>query len=71
MKTKLNILKAHHGDSIIIETYDSSNNIFTILIDGGPRETFRTTLVHELEYFFESYFIDNERYKSNLQYCFG
>jgi beta-lactamase superfamily II metal-dependent hydrolase len=49
MKTKLNILKAHHGDSIIIETYDSSNKTFTILIDGGPRETFRTTLVHELD----------------------
>jgi beta-lactamase superfamily II metal-dependent hydrolase len=49
MKTKLNILKAHHGDSIIIETYDSSKNKFTILIDGGPRETFRTTLVHELD----------------------
>jgi beta-lactamase superfamily II metal-dependent hydrolase len=49
MKTKLNILKAHHGDSMIIETYDSSKNKFTILIDGGPRETFRTTLVHELD----------------------
>lgn len=48
MKTKLKILKAHHGDSIIIETYDSNKNNFTILIDGGPRETFRTTLVHEL-----------------------
>lgn len=49
MKTKLNILKAHHGDSIIIETYDRSNKKFTILIDGGPRETFRTTLVHQLD----------------------
>lgn len=48
MKTKLNILKAHHGDSIIIETFDRDKNIFTILIDGGPRETFRTTLVQEL-----------------------
>lgn len=48
MKTKLNILKALHGDSIIIETYDRNKNTFTILIDGGPRETFRTTLVHEL-----------------------
>jgi len=48
MKTKLNILKAHHGDSIVIETFDSDKNIFTILIDGGPRETFKTTLVKEL-----------------------
>ncbi len=48
MKTKLNVLKAHHGDSIVIETYDGDKNKFIILIDGGPRETFRTTLVQEL-----------------------
>lgn len=49
MNTKLNILKAHHGDSIIIETYDSKDNKFTLLIDGGPSETFKTALVQELE----------------------
>lgn len=49
MKTRLNVLKAHHGDSIIIETYDEKDRKFTILIDGGPSETFRTALVQELE----------------------
>lgn len=49
MNTKLNVLKAHHGDSIIIETYDAKDNKFTLLIDGGPRETFKTALVQELE----------------------
>ena len=51
MKTELNVLQAHHGDSIIIDTYDANNNQFTILIDGGPRETHKTSLVKELEKF--------------------
>lgn len=51
MKTKLHILKAFHGDSIIIETFDSNNEKFVILVDGGPPETFKTSLVNELSSF--------------------
>lgn len=49
LKTKINVLKAHEGDSIIIETYDIEKNKYIILIDGGPRQTFKTTLVKELD----------------------
>jgi beta-lactamase superfamily II metal-dependent hydrolase len=48
VKTKLKILKAHHGDAIIIETYDFEKNKFIILIDGGPNQTFKTALVPQL-----------------------
>lgn len=50
-ETKVHILKANHGDSLVIKTYDANNKDFTILIDGGPPETFRTTLVRELPNF--------------------
>jgi beta-lactamase superfamily II metal-dependent hydrolase len=48
VKTSLHVLKAHHGDCLIIQTFDNHQQLFTILIDGGPLETFRTTLAHEL-----------------------
>ncbi|MCT4618359.1 MAG: MBL fold metallo-hydrolase [Marinisporobacter sp.] len=48
MKTKLHILQAFHGDCIVIETYDEYDNSFNILIDGGPLQTYKTTLVKKL-----------------------
>ncbi|SNR15794.1 ComEC/Rec2 family competence protein [Tenacibaculum jejuense] len=50
MKVKqLNILKAHHGDCCIIELNNTNGEPYIILIDGGPRENFRTSLVHDLD----------------------
>ena len=46
---KLNILKAHHGDCCVIECCDASGDPYIILIDGGPRENYRTSLVHDLD----------------------
>ena len=40
MTTTINILPAFNGDCILIDTYDSENNQYTILIDGGTRKTF-------------------------------
>jgi beta-lactamase superfamily II metal-dependent hydrolase len=46
---ELNILKAHHGDCCIIELNNTNGEPYIILIDGGPRENFRTSLVHDLD----------------------
>ncbi|QXP58816.1 MBL fold metallo-hydrolase [Olleya sp. HaHaR_3_96] len=46
---KINILKAHHGDCCIIEAFYTNGNPYIILIDGGPRENYRTSLVHDLD----------------------
>jgi beta-lactamase superfamily II metal-dependent hydrolase len=45
---KLNILKAHHGDCCVIECFDYNEEPYIILIDGGPKENYRTSLVHDL-----------------------
>ncbi|WP_276497102.1 ComEC/Rec2 family competence protein [Pontibacter litorisediminis] len=49
MKTQLKLLKAYHGDCILIKTFDSSGNDFTILIDGGTASTFDYSLRNELK----------------------
>jgi beta-lactamase superfamily II metal-dependent hydrolase len=46
---KLNILKAHHGDCCVIESCGADDEPYIILIDGGPTENFKTSLVHDLE----------------------
>ncbi|RZK26834.1 MAG: MBL fold metallo-hydrolase [Flavobacterium sp.] len=47
-KTEIFLLKAFHGDAIIIKTVDTSGNPYTILIDGGPSNTFDFALRKEL-----------------------
>lgn len=44
MRTELQILKAYHGDCLLIKTFDLKENPFTILIDGGPPTTFNFAL---------------------------
>ena len=48
-KTKLQILKADHGDCLLIRTYDQNDNEFNILIDGGTYRTFQFVLKSELK----------------------
>ncbi|WP_169304341.1 ComEC/Rec2 family competence protein [Pedobacter frigoris] len=43
------MLKAFHGDSILINTYDAHGQAFNILIDGGTSKTFDTVLKRELK----------------------
>jgi beta-lactamase superfamily II metal-dependent hydrolase len=43
-------LKAYHGDCILIKTYDSNENEFIILIDGGTAMTFDYHLSKELKH---------------------
>lgn len=47
-ETKIKLLKAFHGDCLLIKTYDSNQNEFIILIDGGPAKTFQKYLKAEL-----------------------
>ncbi len=47
--TEFAILPAFHGDCILIKTYDSNNDEFIILVDGGTAQTFKYTLKAELE----------------------
>ncbi|MCX8532163.1 ComEC/Rec2 family competence protein [Chryseobacterium luquanense] len=48
LKTQLLVLPAHHGDSLIIKTFDKYKNEFNIVIDGGTAKTFDETLKKEL-----------------------
>lgn len=49
MKTKIKILKAYHGDCILIKTHDCDDKNFNILIDGGTANTFKYSLKKELK----------------------
>ncbi|REA63420.1 hypothetical protein DSL64_02945 [Dyadobacter luteus] len=48
-KTKVSILKAYHGDCIIIQTKDQAGNDFNIVIDGGTSKTFDSALKQSLK----------------------
>lgn len=41
MTIKINVLKASHGDSIVV-TVENDLSVFRLLIDGGPRKCFQT-----------------------------
>ena len=47
--TEFLVLPAYHGDCILIKTYDTSENEFVILVDGGTSQTYRYSLKKELE----------------------
>ncbi|WP_165825346.1 ComEC/Rec2 family competence protein [Pedobacter yonginense] len=49
MQTKLHILKAYHGDCLLIRTFNLDEQPFTILIDGGPSTTFNFALRNALK----------------------
>lgn len=49
LKTKIHVLKAAHGDCILIKTFDAQSEPFTILIDGGTYETFDLELEAALD----------------------
>lgn len=49
MNTILKVLKAQHGDCIIIDTFDKNKNSFVILIDGGPPQSYKTSLRKVIE----------------------
>lgn len=48
LETEILILKAYHGDCILIKTFNKEGNPFNILIDGGPPNTFDFSLRAEL-----------------------
>lgn len=48
-ETEINILKAFHGDSILVKTFDSNDDEFIILIDGGTASTFDYSLKKALK----------------------
>jgi len=48
MQTEFKVLKAEHGDSILIKTYNLSDESFIILIDGGTSKTYTDFLKTEL-----------------------
>lgn len=47
--TEFEMLKAFHGDSILIRTFDKNSKEFVILIDGGTAQTFKYTLKNRLK----------------------
>lgn len=49
MKTEIKILKAYHGDCILIKTEDQEGEDFNILIDGGTASTFDYFLKEQLK----------------------
>lgn len=49
MKSEIKILKAFHGDSILIKSFDQAKNEFNVLIDGGTASTFEYSLKKELK----------------------
>lgn len=49
IETKFKVLKAFHGDSIIIFTYDGNGTPYNLIIDGGTAKTFDTVLKNELK----------------------
>lgn len=48
MSTELFIIKAYHGDSFLIKSFDFQGRPFNILIDGGPANTFNFSLRNAL-----------------------
>lgn len=48
-KTEFQILKAYNGDCILIRTFNSNNDEFIILVDGGTPSTFEYSLKKELK----------------------
>ncbi len=48
IKTQIKVLKAYHGDCILIKTFDSEGNPYNVLVDGGPSNTFKYFLKKEL-----------------------
>jgi beta-lactamase superfamily II metal-dependent hydrolase len=51
MKSKIHILKASHGDSIIIETFNNEWNPINIVIDGGITKTYNDSLREAIKKF--------------------
>ncbi len=49
MNTQIKILKAQHGDCILIKTFDAERNPYNILVDGGTSSTFKYSLKKELK----------------------
>jgi len=49
LKTEIKILKAYHGDCILIKTHDLLDKEFNMLIDGGTASTFDYSLSKELK----------------------
>ncbi|RZK25725.1 MAG: MBL fold metallo-hydrolase [Flavobacterium sp.] len=49
--TEILLLKAYHGDSFIIKTFDNDGKEFNILIDGGPPQAFDFELRKQLQNF--------------------
>ncbi|UZJ63718.1 MBL fold metallo-hydrolase [Sphingobacterium sp. KU25419] len=49
MKSKIKVLKAFHGDAIIVETIDLNGEPFIMLIDGGPSNSYEFCLRNALE----------------------
>lgn len=49
MTTEIKVLKAFHGDCILIKTFDDQGSPFNILIDGGPSKTYKYTLRDEIK----------------------
>lgn len=48
-QTEFVILKAYNGDCILIKTFDSNNDEYIILVDGGTASTFEYSLKNELK----------------------
>ena len=48
METQIKILKAFHGDCILIKTFDAQGSPYNILVDGGTSKTFEQSLRQEL-----------------------
>ena len=47
-ETEVLVLKAHHGDAIIIKTFNASGIPFNIVVDGGTAKTYDEVLKKEL-----------------------
>lgn len=48
-QTEFIVLKAYNGDCILIKTFDSNNDEYIILVDGGTASTFEYSLKNELK----------------------
>ena len=49
LKTEIHILRAYHGDCLLIKTFDEKDSPFNILIDGGPPNSFDFSLRKQLK----------------------
>lgn len=49
MKTEFQVLKADHGDSILIQTFTAAGESFNILVDGGTSNSYKKTLKNKLQ----------------------